>query len=678
MDVVLNSMSREIVEHLLDAVGPVTTKWLAETLDCTPRMVRYRMEDVAMWFSCNGVKLQKARNKGYWITLEECTRQELKTALQSDDSYHNIFSPEERQRFLMVLFLGTQVSHSTQELMDIVGVSRGTLVNDVRELRKKLIKWDLELNILRGKGYSISGSEANVRQALAETVLELWSEPSSSGVRRIPKQFLDVTGARPHPAAARIKVLQTADAEADIAFFYNEVERIESELGAKFADAGRLALVIHLAVAVFRVQSGNPISLNDEQLEALKSTEHFASATKLAERVERRFQIEFPVAEAAYITLHLLGAKRSVPEDQFSRDCGCFSRMAHQIIQVAERLLECTIVDETLLAGLTTHLIASYYRVKHDLPIRNPLLDQVKESYPDIYEVATEACRALSEPYGILFPEEEIAYITMHIGAAIERMNRRKVRKTRVAVVCAGGLGTASLLSSQMEARFPHVEVVGMYPAFDLEKHLPSNVDAIVSTVEIGVPNIPCAVVNPVWGFKDIKAIESLLNLIPTVSDPKSKEQEDASLPTIKLKKQAIRFKVKCSNWMDAVRTGGQILVENGFSEKRYIDAMVRQIETHGSYIVFQGGVALPHAAPLDGVLKPGMSLVRLSEPVIFPGMEHEPVMTIVCLALTKKIAPTELVALRRILLQDNAREMGAAETLSELMDVLGELVETP
>ncbi len=678
MGVVLNSMSREIVEHLLDAVSPVTTKGLAETLGCTPRMVRYRMEDVAKWFSSKGVKLQRARNKGYWVTLEECTRQELKTTLQSDDSYHNIFSPEERQRFLTVLFLGAQVSYSTQQLMDIVGVSRGTIVSDVRELRKQLIKWDLELNMVRGKGYRISGLEVNIRQALAETVLELWSEPSRSGVRRIPKQFLDVKRERPHPATPRMKVLQTADVEADITFFCNEVERIESELGAKFADASRLALVIHLAVAVFRVQSGNPILLNDKQLKALKSTEHFASAKKLAERVERRFQIEFPVAEAAYITLHLLGAKRSVPEDQFSGDCDYFSLMARQIIQSAERLLESTIVDETLLSGLTTHLIAAYYRVKHGLPIRNPLLNQVKESYSDIHKVSTEACRTLSETHGILFPEEEIAYITMHIGAAIERINRKKVRKTQVAVVCAGGLGTASLLSAQMEARFPHVEVVGMYPAFDLQKHLPSNVDAIVSTVDIGVPNIPCAVVNPVWGFEDIKAIESLLNLIPTVWDSKSKEQEKTSLPAIKLKKEAIRFKVKCSDWVDAVRTGGQILVENGFSEKRYIDSMVRQIETHGSYIVFQGGVALPHAAPLDGVLRPGMSLVRLSEPIIFPGMEHEPVMTIVCLALTKKIAPTELVALRRILLQDNAREMGAAETLSELMDVLGELVETP
>ena len=100
---------------------------------------------------------------------------------------------------------------------------------------------------------------------------------------------------------------------------------------------------------------------------------------------------------------------------------------------------------------------------------------------------------------------------------------------------------------------------------------------------------------------------------------------------------------------MDAVRTGGQILVENGFSEKRYIDAMVRQIETHGSYIVFQGGGSSPRST-----LRRRAQAWNESSKIVgtchFPGMEHEPVMTIVCLALTKKIAPTELVALRRIL----------------------------
>lgn len=46
--------------------------------------------------------------------------------------------------------------------------------------------------------------------------------------------------------------------------------------------------------------------------------------------------------------------------------------------------------------------------------------------------------------------------------------------------------------------------------------------------------------------------------------------------------------------------------------------------------------MALPHAIPDNGVLQPGMSLVRLARPVLFPGHPNDPVLLVVGVASSR------------------------------------------
>ena len=68
------------------------------------------------------------------------------------------------------------------------------------------------------------------------------------------------------------------------------------------------------------------------------------------------------------------------------------------------------------------------------------------------------------------------------------------------------------------------------------------------------------------------------------------------------------------------------LLVQAGYAEPRYGDAMVRMAEELGPYVVFGPGFALPHAGIDDGVLRPGFALVRLKHPVPFGHASYDPV----------------------------------------------------
>ena len=86
--------------------------------------------------------------------------------------------------------------------------------------------------------------------------------------------------------------------------------------------------------------------------------------------------------------------------------------------------------------------------------------------------------------------------------------------------------------------------------------------------------------------------------------------------------KQLIRNKIdiidNVSNWEEAIRKGAELLVENKCVEPRYVDCIVNNIKESGPYIVLGDGMAMSHARPEDGVIKNGITLLKIRDGVDF------------------------------------------------------------
>ncbi|HEY9089420.1 MAG TPA: PTS sugar transporter subunit IIA, partial [Anaerolineaceae bacterium] len=76
------------------------------------------------------------------------------------------------------------------------------------------------------------------------------------------------------------------------------------------------------------------------------------------------------------------------------------------------------------------------------------------------------------------------------------------------------------------------------------------------------------------------------------------------------LTRQRIALNQTAADWRAAVRAAGDLLVQTGGVEPRYVDAMLRAAEELGPYIVLAPGLALPHARPQDGALQACLALV--------------------------------------------------------------------
>lgn len=79
--------------------------------------------------------------------------------------------------------------------------------------------------------------------------------------------------------------------------------------------------------------------------------------------------------------------------------------------------------DERLLIYLSNHLEVAIKRISMRIDISNPILEQIKTKYKPTYNIAKKVWEILEEEFEVEVADDEIDYITIHLGGAKERIN---------------------------------------------------------------------------------------------------------------------------------------------------------------------------------------------------------------------------------------------------------------
>ncbi|PTX58494.1 PTS system IIA component (L-Asc family) [Melghirimyces profundicolus] len=134
-----------------------------------------------------------------------------------------------------------------------------------------------------------------------------------------------------------------------------------------------------------------------------------------------------------------------------------------------------------------------------------------------------------------------------------------------------------------------------------------------------------------------------------------------------------IRLKETISEPQAAIRSAGRLLRESNYVEARYVEAMVAAYEQHGPYFVISPGIAVPHARPEDGVIRPAVSMIQITKGIRFGSKANDPVYLIFALAADSNQHHLELLQkLSRLLgKEENIIRLKKATTLGEIQNLL-------
>ncbi|TZE83223.1 BglG family transcription antiterminator [Calorimonas adulescens] len=384
------------------------------------------------------------------------------------------------------------------------GVSVAAVSYDLKELEKWFEAHNLLLVTKPGFGVSVTGDESDFRKAITDFLYE--NIDTESLVEFLNKASPERTK---NDLSFNSHFLDVIDQKTVVAI-EKSVAMLSNELDFYIAESSYMGLIIHLALAIKRLESGESIEIETDKLNELRDTEEYAYAMALAGYLEDELKIKIPEGEIGYITVHLRGARYRANVDTGNRSE--LNDLADSLISEAEKIFGTSFKDDELLrSGLLTHLEPALYRLSTGLAIRNPLLEDIKTKYMDLYEKTKKVCEVLKSESGIPIPDDEIGYIAMHFGAAIER-KERNTRKYNVLVVCASGIGTSRMLLSKLQL-FPQINVVDAVSSLKLKEGIENeDIDLIISTIPVNNMNIKSVVVNPLLLSEDIEKIKNALN----------------------------------------------------------------------------------------------------------------------------------------------------------------------
>ncbi len=639
----LDTCCQNILLLLARAHSPLTSRQIADELGVTSRIVYYRLERVEQWLELKNIKLIKKPGEGISFELDETKRQELIKGLNTMHVGQVFLTPTERLQLMILSFLFSDEPFVVKQFEQQLHVSRTTIFKDLETIDTWLSARKLVLLRRPNFGCVISGTETEIRAAIVDALLESMEDAFSNHLEEVfeitENQYKKTETAFKHNLAVFLIPL-------DLRFFCNLVSRLAEENKLALRESAYLLLVFYLAIVVYRLRFNHVSDCPEKKPEPLNEQRNITIAAQFSVAIKNRFQIQLTEQDVIELVgvlhrsqektsdfaLHELSLVGVHEREQITQN------FDPEIITTVEMLLERASiylhpslrVDTELTLNLANHLTHLYKYPGMHLPIRNPLLADLKREYPYIYKVAKECSDIINQEGKFSLQDDEIGYIAMYMAAALERMCIPLQFKKRVIVVCNAGGATASLLVSRIRSEFSDMEIVGVMSNRELtnKKEL-LDFNFVICTIPLDLKDVPFVVVNPLLTKEDILKIKNIINaqVTPPLIGDKTGHISSGQIHLSDLITQkTIRLKVEALNWEDVVEKAGAPLLELKAIEPRYITAMKDVIKRCGPYMVIWPGVVLLHARPDEGVNCLSMSLITLKNPVPFGMAEKDPV----------------------------------------------------
>ena len=649
----MNKRSREILSQLITKTEysqTISIQDLAEMFKVSSRTIRYDIEQINDYLKENHLQPLNLGKQGVINTQADITK--ARESLSEEGFYSFKLSREERVCFSAVMMICSDDYITLSEIADQLFVSRSTIIQDLEHIKSFFRERHLYVLSHSNKGLLLEGREIDKRNLLIDMI------QSENSIFKAEPIFQHLTQC----LSKNLKI----DLE-DISMIEKIINEAEHIYGRFLTAQSFVQLRNYFQLSLYRLRKAHYVEYGDDK------NSKWDMAKGMIDQIQQFIVKEIPDTEIYYVA-SVLNRMKYIEKTTSNKEIVKMQVITRNFIEKISKDIHRNLQgDYIFYENLINHLESTFSTLGDRFAI-NSVVDEILQRYPEVKQATERNVYVFEEYVGRKLSEEEIAYIVVHICAAIERNKNETVRYS-VVLVCNGGIGTSQLLLARLE-KFFHLDVIDIIPAHDIENMNMDDVDAVISTISLEGKGIEYIQVDPLLTDEDcIRVGEKLSKIHPKVSEKEtiSEENQDSlkSLETIKdileedeeeiaigkiksviesffqkkeettlsdlLPAQAIQIGVECSDWKGAIEASAKYLLKNGAINENYIKAMIKNVMENGPYIVVAPGFALPHEALNAGASKVGMSLIRLKTPVPFGKKEMDPIEWVCCLSAINK-----------------------------------------
>ena len=462
-----------------------TIKELTNSFHVTDRTIRTDIQAINLEIAKYECEILLKRKSGYYLmSYNKDKFKELQNQIEKQTNVLTFNSLDDRIKYILQKLLYSQDYVILDDLANEVFVSRNTLQNYIKPIKETLETYNLIYVSKPNLGVKVFGNEKDKRECLLNEIL----------CKDTPTYIIGFT-----------KEEQMLFRDIDLFEIQTLVNQLLNKHDIHASDYDRKNLIMHCALMISRVKTENYIPF-DVQFPI--QDDIYELIEQLCIQLENKFDIQITSGEKQYIYLHIAS---NTHMNIYSVNT---VKLQNQITKLLEVIYEEYNFDLRQDAILKKDLFNHFSSILSSKNIymnkKNPLLNTIKTNFPLPFEITlTSTAKVFSEA----LTEDEIGYISLHIGAAIERCFTSMYQKKRVVLVCGSGIATTRMLEARLQTFFnSKIVIVNKISYAEFMHYDFANIDFVISTIPIQSDNILVEIVDFTLKNTDIEKISKRLS----------------------------------------------------------------------------------------------------------------------------------------------------------------------
>lgn len=549
-----------ILELLLNnsANRYVSASFLAQKCNVSTRTIRSDIQELNNELESYQVKIKNKRGAGFFLShIDEKSRKELIKLAKSNLSASN--SEERINEVEQYLLVNNKVK--LNDLTDKLFISDNTFFSYLVTIKKEFDEFDLRV-VKNGEFYLVEGSESAKRNFI---ITKLINKKSHNYIVDFTEQEKNIF--------SNINL--------------NKLKRIIHgflrHYSYRLSDINTKNIILHSALMISRIKMG--YHLETSNTVAVKANV-LESVNKLIQKLEIEFTIKLNDYEKNDLVYHFaLNYPESLSDTNKLSTKENIDNSVTIFLQNIKKEFAIDLLDDTeLRVNLTQHL-KNLLKIKTANGNRkNPLLNVILSTFPYAYEITAYSAPILEHMLNLQLNDDELSFITLHVGASIERQGNQTSKKN-AALICGTGTSTAALVRAKLQTQFASfLNITGTYTYDEYDEGKANGNDFLISMVPITNAAIPVIQIDLANFRNDILQLSEYLKSLnnPYIAIDKLFDEENIYL-------------------IDQEMTKGQLLdtLIKNLEQKGIVnkDFMGKVYERERMYSTAIGGkIAIPHS----------------------------------------------------------------------------------
>lgn len=618
----LNTKEIELISFLIEQPSSLSITQIAEHFSLGERSIRYYITSINAYLKEPAIHIHKGT----------CSIKQKQTLLATLSASDVVLASTDIQKMIIrysLIFKETINLTSISEQLQISRSSAKAYFDEIKQNFPASYTFDVK----QKKGITLQYNEAELRKLQVQTWIEFLS------LDTYKQQIL-----QPY--------VPSYDRQDHINIIDQFLSAIQKDMDSILSDQAYLIVKHYILITIKRIKLQKNL-FHDATFEFLYDYKEYQIIKKHLPFLEHHFSLSLHDDERLQLCDLFIGSHYSSSDNLNANTWFEYELFVAKIINMFSELYKIQLhQDYVLYQSLLTHIKPTLYRLQNNIKVQEIDCDAIHKQFSKVYETTRIVLNKLHFFTNLQEDSSEIALLTLHFQAAIDRYQNRFAKQANILIVCSHGYGTSQLLKQQLLDAY-EVHVIDCIPVHFLSSFKDLHqIDFIITTIPnlSNKKSIACVQVAPVLSEKDFDKLNplllpkqqnrmflsSLMNVVKEqcfIKDEKFLEEQllhrfpnqiindvdhqSSSLLHI-LPLQNIAYKPNIHTWEEAVELGGKLLEANQSCTKDYTERLLASFENYGDYMIIADGVAIPHARNDNNVMQTGMSLIILDTPVVF------------------------------------------------------------